>query len=334
MTLLAYALATIFAVAGAAKIVHRTTPDPLFSVLRIPPNIASAAWLALPFVEIVAACLLLAPVFRWLGAAVALLLGTLFSLTIAGAIVLGKQYSCACFGRPSTHPVSLITLLRNIIITDLALVVLIWYLNSTGRLEVNWLALLVSLALFSVIAVLLTNLLAKRFRGSDQSRGNSALPYEFNPFELLGKQLPDVISAQLWTRVYGRSPEHSVFGSLDNFPTLSLKIDPDALLVFSQEGCYECNRLKGRFGTSSHLANERIYKFNIEASSSGSLRRNAKQPPIESTPERDEIEMDGYSMSIYPSGLLVSSDGMVVDIAVGADAIEELASQLEVKVGQ
>ncbi len=120
----AYVLATVFVVASASKLAAGSRTASTFHALGLPAA-RRMAW-AVPAVELlVAVALVAAPS---VGAVAALVVLVLFSVVLARAVASGIGAPCACFGRPRSDPVSIVDLVRNVLLSLLAVAAL-----GTGR---------------------------------------------------------------------------------------------------------------------------------------------------------------------------------------------------------
>ena len=116
----AYFLAAVFVVASASKIAAGTRTAATFHALGLPAA-RGMAWVV-PALELaVAVALVAAPA---VGAVAALVVLAAFSAVLARAVASGIGAPCACFGRPRTDPVSAVDVVRNILLSLLALVAL------------------------------------------------------------------------------------------------------------------------------------------------------------------------------------------------------------------
>lgn len=122
-------LAAVLGTSGAAKLRDRRATRDAFDALRVPGIVpADFAATALPWAEIALAVLLLIAPGGWLvPVAVALsLLMLAYTWIIARALGFDEPVTCSCFGSLGRHDVDRTTLLRNLLLTVLAAVVL-WF---------------------------------------------------------------------------------------------------------------------------------------------------------------------------------------------------------------
>jgi uncharacterized membrane protein YphA (DoxX/SURF4 family) len=116
----AYVLATVFVVASASKLAAGSRTADIFHALGLPAA-RVLAWVV-PAVELVVAVALVAA--PSVGAVAALVVLVAFSVVLARAVASGIGAPCACFGRPRTDPVSVVDLVRNVLLSVLAVAAL------------------------------------------------------------------------------------------------------------------------------------------------------------------------------------------------------------------
>ncbi len=116
----AYLLATVFVVASASKLAAGSRTAATFHALGLPAARTMAR--VVPGVELlVAVALVAAPA---VGGVAALVVLAAFSAVLARAVASGIGAPCACFGRPRTDPVSVVDVVRNVLLSVLALAAL------------------------------------------------------------------------------------------------------------------------------------------------------------------------------------------------------------------
>lgn len=116
----AYFLAAAFVVASGSKLAAGARTTATFHALGLPAAKGMAR--AVPLVElVVAVALVAAPA---VGGVAALVMLAAFSAVLARAVASGIGAPCACFGRPRAEPVSVVDIVRNILLSALAVVAL------------------------------------------------------------------------------------------------------------------------------------------------------------------------------------------------------------------
>jgi peroxiredoxin/uncharacterized membrane protein YphA (DoxX/SURF4 family) len=169
-------LASVFMVAGAAKLADREGSRRALADFGVPTPLATPLGVLLPLAELAVAAALIPAATAWWGAAGALVLLLLFVVAIAVNLARGRKAECHCFGQLHSEPAGWKTLARNGVLAAVAGFVVWQGYDGTGPSAVGWLAslsgvqaagLVVGLAVLSVLAaqsLLLLNLIKQNGR--------------------------------------------------------------------------------------------------------------------------------------------------------------------------
>lgn len=184
--LAALVLAMVFAIAAAAKIRDREHARQSLVTFGVPQAWAGAALALLVVLEASAAALLLYSPTRLLGAAVAAIALSVFTLAIGWQLLRGKQVSCACFGALSEAPVGWRSIVRNGLLLGFALALLALPAASATPTLPSGIAPLTLLALAwlafsSAWLVLLTRQNGRLILRLEQLEGHSDAPTPLSP---------------------------------------------------------------------------------------------------------------------------------------------------------
>jgi thiol-disulfide isomerase/thioredoxin/uncharacterized membrane protein YphA (DoxX/SURF4 family) len=114
----------VFLVSGIAKLLDRTGSQASLSAFGVADRFISPLSLGLPILELVLVGLLVVDRTATLGALGAAAVLGLFTVVIGLTLYHGRRPACHCFGRLSTAPISWRTLVRNLLFTAAALLVL------------------------------------------------------------------------------------------------------------------------------------------------------------------------------------------------------------------
>lgn len=117
-------LAAVFAWAAFSKAIDRPGTVLAAVDLGVARRAAGPVALALPLLEALAAALTLVPATSEVGALLALVLLTAFSVAIAVALRAGRRPPCHCFGARSSRPIGADSLVRNAALMLLGIVIL------------------------------------------------------------------------------------------------------------------------------------------------------------------------------------------------------------------
>jgi uncharacterized membrane protein YphA (DoxX/SURF4 family) len=116
-------LATLFAVAGAAKLADRRGTRQVLRDFGVPGRFGASLALLLPLAELGLAAALVPDTSARLAAAAAAALLALFMLAIANVLRQGRELDCNCFGRLHSSHAGWKALARNALLAVLALLV-------------------------------------------------------------------------------------------------------------------------------------------------------------------------------------------------------------------
>src|SRR5215207_4891398 len=164
-------LASVFVVAGVAKLADRAGSRRAVTDFGVPTALAPALGILLPLAELAVAVALILASSAWWGAVGALVLLLLFVVGIAANLARGRKPECRCFGQLHSEPAGWKTLVRNGVLAAVAGFVVWEGYRGAGPSAVAWLAglsaaqvvgLVFGLALLVVLAaqwLLLLNLL-------------------------------------------------------------------------------------------------------------------------------------------------------------------------------
>src|SRR5215212_2283293 len=113
-------LAAVFLTAGVTKLVDRAGSRRGLAEFGVPGPLTGPLGVLLPIAELGVAVGLLPAATAWWAAVGALGLLLLFILAIGANLARGRQPECRCFGQIGAGPVSLWTILRNVVLAAAA----------------------------------------------------------------------------------------------------------------------------------------------------------------------------------------------------------------------
>jgi len=116
-------LSIVLVVAGIAKLGDRAGTRQAMLDFGVPGPVAPALALVLPLAELGAGLALLPGATAWWGAVAALALLALFLAAIAHSLARGRHPDCHCFGQLHSAPIGSGTVIRNLVLTGLAALV-------------------------------------------------------------------------------------------------------------------------------------------------------------------------------------------------------------------
>lgn len=159
-----FVLFAVFAVAGVTKLANPDKTREMLAAFGISGRSPTIAAVALPYAELAIAAALIVPQAAFAGALAATLVLAAFTAAIMVNLAQGRRPSCNCFGLLGSAPIGPATLVRNAVLTGLALLVVVAGADAaaTWRLDLLFgVTPLVALAgVAAVIALLLLLLIA------------------------------------------------------------------------------------------------------------------------------------------------------------------------------
>src|SRR5215208_3574986 len=133
-------LASVFVVAGVAKLVDRAGSRRAAKDFGVPTALAPALGILLSLAELAVAVALILASSAWWGAVGALVLLLLFVVGIAANLARGRKPECRCFGQLHSEPAGWKTLVRNGVLAAVAGFVVWRGYGGAGPSAVGWLA--------------------------------------------------------------------------------------------------------------------------------------------------------------------------------------------------
>jgi len=331
-------LSTVFAVAGVTKLADRAGTRAAVVEFGAPDRLAGPLALLLPLAELTVAGLLLFPASAVAGTVGALALLLLFTASIAVNLARGRTPDCHCFGQLHSAPASWRTLVRNGILSAVALCALAASLAEPDRSAVAWigqldaseiLALTVAAAALVVLAVG-----GSAFLSLLRSYGQVLVRLERIEAALEEAGIEVGVPAEM--RQAGREPGtpapafevSSVAGEAVSLDIL-LALGRPLLLLFTSPSCGPC---KGLLPTAAEWQREHADELTIVFASDGApedVRVEAEEFELEHVLLDQDLSLyRAYHATGTPSGLLIASDGTIGSwVAGGSEWIEHLVAQ-------
>lgn len=333
----------VFGVAGVAKLLDREGSREGLEGFGVPKALAIPGGFLLPIAEIVVAVLMLPRATAQYAGIGALLLLLAFIGGIAYNLTKGRTPDCHCFGQIHSEPAGVSTLVRNGVLSVVALFLIIGGWGDPGWSLISWLGDLsgfevvlgiVSLALIAAVAVegwLLVHLLGQngrvllRLDAAEQSltqggivpvpaapQGNAAVP------PAAGLPVGAVAPAFKLEGLHGET------STLDSLRAARKPV----MLVFSDPGCGPCNALLPDLGKWQREAAQQL---TIAVVTRGGADKNkdkvAEHGLTHVLLQNDREVSNEYKAYGTPTAVIVSPDGKIeTPVAGGADAIRALAA--------
>ena len=330
-------LASVFVVAGVAKLVDREGSRRAIADFGVPAPLTTPLGLLLPLAELVVAAALIPASTAWWGSAGALALLLLFVAGIGANLARGRKPECRCFGQWHSEPAGWNTLARNGFLAAVAGFVLWQGYDGAGPSAVGWLASLsaaqaagvvLGLAVLGVMAVqgwLLLNLL----------RQNGRLLMRVDELEWrLGAggvaPSPNGVEVQppLGLPIGDTAPEFELPGLRGETLTLeSLRTaGKPVMLLFTDPDCGPCTAMLPEIRL---WQKEHAEELTISLVSRGTVQENRAKSTEHGLRgvlmQKDWEVSEAYGVEGTPSAVLVRSDGAIGSpVHEGADSISAL----------
>ncbi len=152
-------LAVVFAVAALAKLGDLKRSQKAVHDFGVPAPLAASLGILLPFAELAVTIALIVTPIALYGAIGALVLLVLFIIAISANLSLGRNPDCNCFGQLHSEPIGASTLIRNVILTLIAGLV-VWQAVAHGNVGADAATLISTLSAFQVFVVIALLVLA------------------------------------------------------------------------------------------------------------------------------------------------------------------------------
>jgi len=337
LLLIRLGLAGVFIASGIAKLLDREGGRQAVADFGIPDRLAGPIAIALPFVELAVALLLIPRDTAWWGALGALALLVVFSAEIAYNLARGNRPDCHCFGQLSADPISPRHLIRNGVLALLALLVVARGQGDPGSSVIGWadevsgwgvVALVGGVVLLAALATagwLLVHLLGQ----------NGRLLVRLDAIEetlaARGTPVPAPAEPVVGLKVGTPAPAFSLTGLYGETMTLDAlrSRGQSTLLVFSDPTCGPCTALMPDIGTWQR---EHAARLTVALVGRGTPEENRAKTSehglVHVLLQKDREVAQSYEANGTPAAVIVRSDGTVGSpLALGADAIRALVAR-------
>jgi methylamine dehydrogenase accessory protein MauD len=330
-------LASVFTVAGVAKLADREGSRRALADFGVPAPLASPLAVLLPLAELAVAAALIPAATAWWGAAGALALLLLFVAAIAANLARGRKAECHCFGQLHSEPAGWKTLARNGVLAAVAGFVVWWGYGGAGPSAVGWLAglsgtqvagLVVGLAVLGVLAVQWWALLSL-------IKQNGRLLERVDALELgQGGGAATLPNGSVATQpspglpIGDTAPEFELPGLHGETLTLeSLRASgKPVMLLFTDTNCASCTAMLPEI---RRWQKEHAEELTISLVSQGTVEENRAKSTEHGLRgvlmEQDWEVSEAYEIEASPSAVLVRPDGKIGSpVHEGSDAISGL----------
>ncbi len=327
-------LAGIFILSGLAKLVDRSGSRQAILDFGVPTRLAAPSAVLLPVVELVVAVSLIPTVSTWWGALGVLALLLLFTAAVGYHLARGHKPKCHCFGQVSSEPIGWSTLIRNLILSALAGIIVGFGYTNTGASVIGWLGTTtlierielgiggLTVVLLVAEGVVLLQLLRKlghllqRFQELEAKVATHGI-----------KPMPETLSPAVTDTPAPSFRLPDLSGNLITLDALLSNGRP-VLLIFSDPECGPCNSLLPEV---DHWQHDYASKLTLALISQGTPEANrAKVSQRGIAPillQQDRGVAEAYQAQGTPCAVLIHTDGMMRSgPACGPEKIRELVA--------
>jgi peroxiredoxin/uncharacterized membrane protein YphA (DoxX/SURF4 family) len=330
------ALASVFAVAGLAKLADLAGSREAVAQFGVPERLTGVAGTVLPAVELAVAVALIPVASAPFAAVAAALLLASFIVAIANANLHGRAPECHCFGQVHSAPAGPAALVRNGGLLGVAGFIAIGGWNDAGISATHWVTRvaspwLVAIAAGAVIVALIgfqvwfsLQLLAQNGRTLERLEALEAMLGGARPAENPGVGL----------RVGAPAPDFDLEGTDGRRHTLrALRAGTRRLmLVFTDAACGPCQALLPL------AADWQRRGLGLAVLASGDRERNGAKAAEHGLGlmlfQEDREVAEAYRVHGTPMAVVIDGDGLIASSTVAAaEAIAALADQLAPPTG-
>ena len=337
-------LAGVFVVSGVGKLLDLKGSENAMRGFGLPERLAKPAGLALPFVELLVALLLLPVATATFGAWAAAALLAAFIAGIGYNLAKGKRPDCHCFGQFHSEPIGRPTLIRNGVLSAIAIYIgvsglagnpgpsFVEWTRGSGMLESVLLVLVVVEALvLAGVVWLLVHLLGQSGRLLIRmDRIEEALADANIELGALDDDEEEADEDE-GLPIGAPAPAFSLtglYGETTTLDSLRARGNP-VMLVFTDPGCGPCNALMPDIGKWQRDLGSKLTVALVSRGAADANKGKASEHGISNVLLQEDNEVaDDYRTFGTPTGVLVSADGLVASgAAPGGEAIRKLVNQ-------
>jgi thiol-disulfide isomerase/thioredoxin/uncharacterized membrane protein YphA (DoxX/SURF4 family) len=326
--------ASIFAVAGVAKLADREGSRQAALDFGVPSVLAAPLGVLLPLAELAVAFALIPAATATWGAVGALALLLLFVAGIGANLARGREPECHCFGQLHSAPAGWKTLARNAALAVLA-GFLVWqgWNGNVGPSTIAWLGELSALGLLALAGGLLVLALlgGQWWFLLHLLRQNGRLLVRIEALE--GGALPSTPSQNGYARTEGLPVGTSApLLTLRNLQgekvklDSKLRLDKPAMILFTDPDCGPCNALLPEVGRWQHEHGRKLAITLVSRGDTEENRAKTQEHGLKDVLLQEDWEAsEGFRVRGTPSAVLVSLDGTIGSpVAGGPEAIRRL----------
>ena len=336
-------LASVFLVAGLAKLADRAGSRQGLVDFGVPKSLANPIGILLPLAELAVAAALIPTSTAWWGALGALALLLLFVAGIGINLARGRKPDCHCFGQLHSSPAGWSTLARNAVLAAVAGFIVWQGRDGAGPSGLSWLGTLPTfqllallggllvLGLLALIGWFLVHLLRQngrllvRLEALEERLGSGeGGAFAQDEAQEAPEQAPGL-------PVGTEAPSFSLQGLYGETLTLeALRASgKPVMLLFTDPNCGPCTAMLPEIGRWQQEHAEKLTISLISRETPEENRTKSSEHGLTGVLLQEDWEVaEAYQVAGTPSAVIVESDGRVGSpVAGGPIAIESLVAQ-------
>jgi peroxiredoxin/uncharacterized membrane protein YphA (DoxX/SURF4 family) len=325
--------AGIFALAGIGKLLDMKGGEKVMSDFGVPQGFAKTAAIVLSVAEVFIAFLFLSTSTAWLAAIAAILLLAGFIGGMIWQLAQGNAPECHCFGQFHTEPVSMKSLIRNIIFAILALFLVAQGkddqgLSITEMTNETALQLILGVAVLGFLGAVVFYLKRISMQQTQIMRRIEALEIVLHEGGMLERD--GLTDPHEGLPIGAPAPDFVLPDAGGNTVSLENLLSPGKPLLFFYVSptCAPCAALLPEIEAWQRELKDKV---NFVFLSSGSGRENIEKFGAAQILLQNHKEVaETYNVRWTPTAFLVNAGGAIAShLAVGDAAIRELAEKLK-----
>ena len=319
-------LAAVFALAAIGKMRDLDGSVAAIRGFGVPGRLARPIGVALPFVELLAAALLIPVTTALLGAILAVALLIVFLAGMVNSLRKGETPDCHCFGQFHSEPVGPSTVARNAGLLAIGVFILFggstpghslvgWVGDETGAVRALVVAMVVVFAALAGLAWLVMHLLGQ----------NGRLLLQIDELKSAVESLPKAPGSPPTAKPAPAFTAPALAGGRVSLDALRGTGKP-VLLVFSSPRCGPCQTLLPEVASWQKDHADKLTVSLITRGKFDDARASLKQYGLAQVAVEEDREISKlYEVTGTPSAVLIDRDGRIQSGPVaGTDAIRQL----------
>jgi thiol-disulfide isomerase/thioredoxin len=330
LSLLALLIGGVFVTSAIAKIADRDGSRRAVMNFGLPTSVAGPLSSFLPFAELAIAFVLTLTTATWWGSVAALSLLLIFTIGITINLAKGRSFDCHCFGQLHSAPISLSTVVRNLLLVAAAAFVGWQAHNGLALSPVAWLGNWMSTyPAVAFEASLVGALIAGGWLILHLFRQNGRLLLRMDQLEVvINNSGLGQIQAASGLSIGSPAPSFELPRASGDLLSLDgmLEAGKPILLIFSDPKCAPCDALLPDIAHWEREYSDELAIALVSRDSKGSQSSKYELKNVLIQQNREVAE--AFHAQATPSAVLIKADGSIgSNVVMGSQAIAELIAK-------